>query len=180
MLTKLLIPHQYAPYVSLLAASLLVLPAGSMYGFGAYSTQLAVALGKRNSDVDTLGSAGDLGVYLGFTVGICWDICGSQVCMWSVHSEPVPRRERERERGLQENVRTQPIDSSYIEILSPHHRSFFLDNCPSFSSARRWRLSTQLSGATCGPSVRSVVRHLLSDRPRKLRHVCQRSLDNVA
>jgi len=79
MLTKLLIPHQYAPYVSLLAASLLVLPAGSMYGFGAYSTQLAVALGKRNSDVDTLGSAGDLGVYLGFTVGICWDICGSQI-----------------------------------------------------------------------------------------------------
>jgi MFS family permease len=79
MLTKLLVPGVYARYVSLLAATLLVLPAGSMYGFGAYSTQLAAALGKRNSEVDTLGSAGDLGVYLGIAMGVCWDVCGSQV-----------------------------------------------------------------------------------------------------
>eukprot|EP00455_Lapot_gusevi_P010951 TRINITY_DN1501_c0_g1_i4.p1 TRINITY_DN1501_c0_g1~~TRINITY_DN1501_c0_g1_i4.p1 ORF type:complete len:503 (-),score=106.47 TRINITY_DN1501_c0_g1_i4:259-1767(-) len=63
--------------VSLLTSVFVVLTCGSLYGFSAYSKELASILGEQS--VDLLGSAGDLGVYTGILMGICFGRFGSAI-----------------------------------------------------------------------------------------------------
>lgn len=64
----------WSKYVILLFSSFMVLSAGTLYGFGAYSANLADALNR--SDVNMLGSFGDAGLYTGIILGLFNDKFG--------------------------------------------------------------------------------------------------------
>lgn len=69
--------------LSFITSSFLALCSGSLYGFGAYSHELANILeGLGNSsgiNIEIVGGIGDLGLYLGITMGLFYDHFGSKL-----------------------------------------------------------------------------------------------------
>eukprot|EP01125_Pyxidicula_operculata_P007715 TRINITY_DN2612_c0_g1_i1.p2 TRINITY_DN2612_c0_g1~~TRINITY_DN2612_c0_g1_i1.p2 ORF type:complete len:440 (-),score=78.22 TRINITY_DN2612_c0_g1_i1:2808-4127(-) len=76
MLTKNLQSKNAARIISFASAIVMSLAAGTLYGFSAYSKDLAEVLNTES--VDIVGSIGDLGLYLGITSGLFYDRFGPE------------------------------------------------------------------------------------------------------
>jgi len=78
------VPYSIGKWITLLSVSFLMLNAGTLYGFGSYSNELAEEMGR--SEVDLVGSCGDLGIYAAILLGIFYDRYGpTHTCLLSGH-----------------------------------------------------------------------------------------------
>lgn len=74
MLDKIKIPDQR--WLSLFACLMIEAVSGSSYAFSLYSNQLKANLGYDQSSIETVGSLGNIGLYLSIVAGLCFDGLG--------------------------------------------------------------------------------------------------------